>query len=72
MSYRYKHRNFPCCMGGEDLTYCVAGEEFNDEGKGIGGGILEWCTSRGDAEYILAKMEKDPHFRNLKVEKWED
>jgi hypothetical protein len=73
VSYRYKRRNLPCHIGGEELTWCVAGEELSEDLTHVmGAGVIEWCTSREDAEQVLAKIQQDPRFRALNVERWRD
>jgi hypothetical protein len=70
VSCLYKRRNLPCTIGGEDLTWCVTGEELSEDCTRVqGAGVIEWCTDREDAEQVLAKIKQDPHFQNLKVER---
>ena len=46
VSYRYKRRNLPCHIGGEELTWCVAGEELSEDLTYVrGAGVIEWCTT---------------------------
>lgn len=49
---RYKYRNFPCTVGRGDYLWCVSGTD----NKG-GSGILEWCISKEDAEYMKSMMD---------------
>jgi len=62
---RYKFRSVPCFP--ESREWCITGTITTSEG--VGGGILEWCYSRQDAENIFAQMKRDPSFSNLKIER---
>ena len=70
-TYTYKMRNLPCRdASGKEMPWCVCGnhsETLEDGSVLTGGGVLEWCWDREDAEQTLAMMRRDPRFSNLKV-----
>jgi hypothetical protein len=66
MNKNYKFRNLPCnCVPNEQL-WAVSGR------YGTQGGILEWCTSQGDAERMLRHMRTFPNFKGLRAHKWQE
>ena len=62
----YKPRNLPCDITTDDKLWAVGGENHE------GGGVLEWCYSKEDADEILSKMQLDSRYSNLRAYKWED
>lgn len=54
----YKYRNLPCT----NATHSVCGtDKFN------GAGVLEWCTSKADAEFLFDIMDDYAQFENLVI-----
>ena len=65
--YRYRYRSLPCNIQPDEKLWCIVG------GDGEGGGVLEWCYDREDAETRLKMMEADPRFSMLRAVKyWPD
>jgi len=60
----------------QDLPYVyrglpyTAGDWYVEGDDGDGGGVLEWCTDKDDAEQLLKKMQKYKQFSNLEVHCW--
>lgn len=71
MIVAYKYRNLPCNITSDEKLWCVVGA-FHDPVSGEeGGGVLEWCYNRQDAETRLAMMQRDPRFSHLEATKWQ-
>ena len=65
----YEYRNLACNFEGaeDDNLWCVVGyDTYNDIG-----GVLEWCTSKEDAEEVLKNMSNFKHFNRLRIMQWE-
>jgi hypothetical protein len=59
--FHYQFRGFPCT----DRNWNIGGQ-YEDE-TGRGGGVLEWCDSKEDAENLLKIMKQDKRFSHLKI-----
>ena len=71
--YRYQLRNLPCNIRPDAELWCIVGGMTDPFGNGSGGGILEWCYDRQDAETLMAQMQLDPRYNSLRVAKyWPD
>lgn len=55
----YKFRGLPST----GMNWCVCGCYSSS------GGVLEWCYSEEDAHTLMGRMQQDPRFRNLHVER---
>lgn len=68
----YKMRNLPCRdKSGFEMPWAVCGnirEQFADGTIVTGGGVLEWCWDKADAEDVLSRMKSDPRFSNLSTQ----
>lgn len=51
----YVYRGLPCSVVPPQALWEVAGHDLRG-----GSGVLEWATSRSDAEFIVSKMEREP------------
>ena len=60
----YRYRGLPCTAG----KWYVGGS-FEDA-LGKGGGVLEWCYDREDAEGLRFIMGSDPQYSDLYVGYW--
>lgn len=64
----YKFRGLPCnCVPDADF-WAVSGRYVSHQGTSAG--ILEWCTSKEDAQRMLAHMGRYGGFRKLRAHKW--
>lgn len=57
----YRYRGFPCTVTAR--PWYVSGS-YSDRS---GGGVLEWCCDKDDAEAMMAVMACYPEFVNLTV-----
>jgi len=64
----YKFRGLPCNCTTDDKLWAVSGRYVSHQGTSAG--ILEWCTSKEDAQRMLAHMGRYGGFRKLRVHKW--
>lgn len=56
----YTYRNLPLSEEGWNVSGCD---------RVIGGcGVLEWCESEEDALRLMAEMNRDPRFTDLRVD----
>ena len=63
---KYKFKRRPCNIRPDHLLWCVSGQY---EG---GGGVLQWCYNEQDANRVLAEMQQDPEFSNLRAHPWQE
>ena len=69
---KYKYRGFPSNVVPMESLWSVNGKLI-ENGKLVGGGILEWCVSEEDARVILEKMEKfQDQFEDLHIGKYRE
>lgn len=78
--YGYKYRSWPIHMPGHDFhgdgswipdnlrgqeaTFAIVGQDILNRS----GGVLEWCYSKEDAQWLLRKMKAFPRqFRDLQI-----
>lgn len=63
----YKYRGLPCNLTAK--PWCICGTDLLRKG----GGVLEWCYNKADAEAVLKIMKNYPkQFSNLRIEGWID
>ena len=62
MDRQYVYRNYPCTIG----NWYVEGE---DKING-GGGVLEWCSSKVDADEMYYTMIRTGEFSGLATGYW--
>ena len=61
----YKYRGLPCSIAPDEDLWCVSGQDTNP--NSCGGGVLEWCYGKEDAQARLLRMQQFPQFKNLKA-----
>lgn len=54
----YKYRNLPCT----NATHSICGTD-----KYLGAGVLEWCSTKFDAQVMLERMSQYAQFENLSI-----
>ena len=68
----YQMRNLPCRDAlGKEMPWAVCGnmsETWEDGTKVNGGGVLEWCWDKEDAQHRMKMMATDPRFSNLSIQ----
>lgn len=63
---KYKYRNLPCNIQPDEKLWCIVGQDNFG-----GGGVLEWCYDREDAEERLQEMKASGEFKNLSAEPYQ-